>query len=206
MWNRKKVKKLAPFLLAAVFFAVPGANASFERETFFQNTPVPFSAEPPPHWHIYPLDEERWMGGDPTLTFNNPLESSVRITFYGLEKSRFKAPAEFYDFLKRVLNEPAVEKDMEVGGFAAKYFRFRYSYESATDVHGASMLAEAVYEEFVVVPLEKGFYCFNLTLRRVSDSPVMQKQYEMQGELSKNLRDIKDWNEFLASVRFQDKS
>jgi hypothetical protein len=185
---------------------IPAAIAGvtgFERKTFFKETPVPFSAEQPPHWHIYPGMGERWMGGDPALCFNNPADSSVRVTYYGLEKSRFNTPEAFIDFLKRTLDEPEQEKEMTVGNQPAKYFRFRYSYEGFTDHHGARVPAEAVYEEFVIVPVEKGFYSFNLSLHRRGQDPALETQSELQAQLTVNLRDIKDWNQFLESVQFQ---
>ena len=184
---------------------VPPAFAGTSHQIFFDGSPCAISAVLPAGWTVFPDAQERWMGPDPTVAFNHPGGNGIRVTYYGLDSSRFNSAEKFLEYIKHVINPAESEKGILIGGRQATILQFRYSYEKHTDTHGTSVPGERFFEEFVIVPLERGFYAFSITLRSKASDSLVESSQAIKIEIEDNQRKLRQWYEFLDSVKFLEK-
>lgn len=195
------MKFLSIFISTVLLFVSP-ASADSAHQIFFDGSPCPVSAILPAGWRVFPDTQERWMGSDPTVAFNQPNQDGVRVTYYGLDSSRFQSADQFLQYINRVINPAESNKGIMIGGRQARILQFRYSYEKHTDSHGTEVPAEAVFEEFVIVPLERGFYAFSITLRHTTPNSLVESTEAIKYGIEDNQRKLREWYEFLDSVQF----
>ena len=194
--------KFLSIFISIILLLIPPASAETSRQIFFEEEPCPLSVILPAGWAVFPGAQERWMGNDPTVAFNHPNQDGVQVTYYGLDSSRFHSAEEFLQYIKRVINPSESEKGILIGGRQATILQFRYSYEKHSDIHGTNVPGERVFEEFVIVPLERGFYAFAITLRSTTPNSLVESSQAIQYEIENNQRKLRQWYEFLDSVQF----
>ena len=167
-------------------------------------------AEPRDWGRVYDT-RERWGGPDPTLAYRNG-SNDIKVTHYGLTDSQFQTEEEYISWIKKVIGDPLFDLDdkgarggevreMTVAGKAAKWFQFQYEYEGFTDHHGAVIPHESVYEEFVIVPAEKGFWAVVLSNHRVGPFGSAPDRAPDEKTSKRELL-LQTWKQFLESCRF----
>ncbi len=156
------------------------------------NTSAVFNYSPPEGWR-QDSTRERWLGEDPTLSFRQG-NALIRVTHYGLTDSKFQSPAEFRDWLKKLFETRTMKSEnISLAGKTAERIRLEYSYEGHTDHHGAYMPPEFIKEEFIILPLDKGFLVLNINIH--------QMEPEFYTESEKDQKEIFDkWEQFLKSI------
>lgn len=188
--------------IAVSFLFVSPVSAETSHHILFQGEPCPISVILPAGWTPFPDARERWLGMDPSVTFNHSNRDGVQVTYYGLDASKFHAAGEFIEYLKRVVNPAESEKEILIGGKKAAILQFRYAYDKHTDVHGTDVPAERVFEEFVIVPLDRGFYAFAITLKSKTPNSLVENSQAIKYEVENNQRKLREWYQFLDSVEF----
>lgn len=156
----------------------------------------------PEGWFETPDPRERWTGPDPTAYLRNG-RHSIGITHYGLENSQFKTPEDFVRWIKNIFEEFDSESSVQVAGKAGTLIKLHYDHEGYTDHHGAMIPPEYVYEEFLILPAEEGFWALIFSFRQVG--PVYLRKFEGEDikTRKKDLREmLKDWDRFLKTCQF----
>jgi len=150
-------------------------------------------------WHFRDK-RERWLGDDPALKYRNDL-SLIRITHYGLENSSFETPEEYMAHLQNIFDELESVEPTSLAGREGISVRLRYEHPEFTGHHGEYISHEYSYEEFIIVPIDKGFLVFNLTLHHALPMPEsFYKEDAAAEEWQKELvGKVKTWKKFLKS-------
>jgi len=150
-------------------------------------------------WY-YKRASERWLGDDPTFKYVN-FRDKIQVTHYGLEASGFLTTEEFVTHLKNLFREFKSVETVKVDGKSAKKITIQYEYPAYTGHHGEHVPHRFNYEEFVLLPLEKGFLVFNFDLNHIT--PIVMSfapEEEMTSEWLKEVARLgKTWNKFLKS-------
>jgi hypothetical protein len=111
----------------------------------------------PEGWFESPEPRERWLGQDPAVYLKNGAHS-IGITHYGLKNSRFKTPDDFVRWIKNIFKHVDSESLVQVAGRIGTLIKLHYEDEGYTEHHGAMVPPRYVYEEFLVLPSEEGFW------------------------------------------------
>lgn len=162
---------------------------------------IDFEFEVPKGWFRQPDGRERWGGPDPTFVYRHGRER-ITLTHYGLEGSHVKTSEDYLSWLGRVLDAPKSTEEITVAGKKTRLLRFEFHYEGFQDHHGAFIPHEFVYEEFVVIPAQSGFWSLNLNISRVAPfqfDAFPEKRLEERSTEFASV--IKDWKWFLERVR-----
>lgn len=153
-------------------------------------------------WFLMPETEsrERWGGPDPTQTYRYD-RHWIKVTHYGLKDSAYKTPEDYISWLEQILEKPKEVSEITVAGRKAKKLRFEYEHEGFMDHHGARIPHEHVYEEFVIVPAEEGFFSVVVSIVHTSpffgyESPAGRPPKPSEAELKPLLE---RWERFLES-------
>ncbi len=155
----------------------------------------------PKGWFKSPETSERWLGQDPTVYLNNG-DHSIGITHYGLENSRFKMPDDFARWIKDIFKDIDSESSVQVAGKTGTLIKLHTDSEGYTDHHGARVPPEYVYEEFLILPAEEGFWALILSFRQIGPGYLKKFEGEDVKTRKKDLHAIlKVWSHFLKTCR-----
>ena len=128
------------------------------------------SCKEPEDWTYEPC-RERWLGPDPCFIFRN-LHAYIKVTAYGLDGSRFMTPKDFIENLNGLFDKFEAMETLTFGGREATRIKLRYEQSYFHDHDGGRRPASFLYEEFLIVPMEKGFLVFNFNLSRLTPIPL----------------------------------
>jgi hypothetical protein len=123
----------------------------------------------PKDW-IYEQCRERWLGNDPCFVFRNAA-NYIKATYYGLDDSKFKKPDDFINHLKGLFGKFHAEDKVKIDGREAVRIKLRYEQGNRHDHDGMFIMPMFLYEEFLILPLKKGFLVFNLNLNHHTPLP-----------------------------------
>jgi len=150
-------------------------------------------------WWRREESRERWLGDDPTLKYGT-YSNLVRITHYGLEGSSFRTPEDYEARLENLFTEIESREPVSLAGRPGTLIRLRYENPEFIEHHGGFVSHEFGYEEFIIVPLAKGFLVFNFTLHHHSPMPMNRyTKKDAIGIWEKELAEkLETWKKFLA--------
>ncbi len=149
----------------------------------------------PESWS-YENCRERWLGPDPCFAFRS-VNNYIKVTYYGLDDSRFKKPGEFITHLKELFGSIKAAEKVRIDGREATRIKLRYDQGNYRDPHGAHRPPEFIYEEFIILPLKKGFLVFNFKLNHSTPLPADFSREQAQQNLYGN-----SYDEYQAWVLF----
>lgn len=190
--TQQRLKSFGIFIFFLLFLTV------MPHELFASET---LKYDIPKGWFESPEPLERWLGQDPTVYLKNG-QHSIGITQYGLKNSRFKAPDDFVRWVKDIFKEVDSERSLQVAGKAGTLIKLHYEYEGHMDHHGAMAPPQYVYEEFLVLPAEEGFWALIFSFRQIG--PGYLKKFEDQDikARKKDLHEIlRAWARFLKTCQ-----
>ena len=118
---------------------------------------------PEPQGWTYEPCRERWLGPDPCFIFRNHLDY-IKVTYYGLDGSEFRKPEDFTGHLKGLFGKFEAMETVKVDGRETTRVKLRYKQGNRYDRDGRYRMTEFLYEEFLMLPLKKGFLTFNFKL------------------------------------------
>lgn len=181
--------------LLTLLFLIAAPPALFASETLKYDVPK--------EWFESPEPRERWLGQDPTVYLKNG-DHSISITHYGLANSRLKTPDDFVGRIKGIFKDVDSESVVQVAGKAGALIKLHYEYEGHADHHGAMAPPQYVYEEFLTLPAEEGFWALIFSFRQTGPSYLKKFGDEDIKTRKKDLKEIrKDWDRFLETCEFQ---
>lgn len=155
----------------------------------------------PKGWFESPELRERWLGQDPTAYLKKD-QHSIGITHYGLKNSRFKIPDDFVRWIKDIFKDVDSESSVQVAGKAGTLIKLHYEHEGYTEHHGVIVPPEYVYEEFLVLPAEEGFWALIFSFRQIGPSYLKKFEEEDIKTRKKDLHEIlKAWGRFLKTCQ-----
>ena len=158
------------------------------------------SCEEPKDWTYEPC-RERWLGPDPCFIFRH-LHAYIKVTAYGLDGSQFMNPQDFIEKLKGLFNKFEAMETITLGGREATRIKLRYEQSHYRDRDGGNRLASFLYEEFLIVPMEKGFLVFNFDLNRLTPIPLNFTREDASKALYGSVYDeYRDWISFTGSCK-----
>lgn len=122
--------------------------------------------QPPKDWSYEPC-RERWLGEDPCFVFRKS-NDYIKVTYYGLDGSEFKTPDGFINHLKELIGEFRARDKFTIDSLEATRIKLEYQTGNRQDRDGMFIPPMFLYEEFMILPLKKGFLVFNFNLNRLS--------------------------------------
>lgn len=156
------------------------------------------SCREPAVWSYEPC-RERWLGPDPCFKFTN-YRHYIKVTYYGLEGSAFKTPQDLQERLKGLFGKLAAEDSVKIGNREARRVQLRYESGGHYEHHGRYLPKEFQYEEFIVLPLARGFLAFNFNMNSHGPLPAIFSKEEAPEILYGDAREsYQTWSSFLQS-------
>lgn len=156
------------------------------------------SCREPAPWSYEPC-RERWLGPDPCFKFTN-YRHYIKVTYYGLEGSAFKTPQDLQERLKGLFGKFTAEDSVQIGNREARRVKLRYESGGYYEHHGKYLPKEFQYEEFIVLPLARGFLAFNFNLNSHGPVPAAFSKEEAPENLYGDAREsYQTWSSFLQS-------
>jgi len=154
----------------------------------------------PKDWAYEPC-RERWLGQDPCFVFRN-VHDYIKVTYYGLAGSGFKKPEDFIGNLRDLFGKFEDSGIVELGGREATRIILRYEQRRYHDPDGGHLSPRFLYEEFLILPLEKGFLVLNLKLSHLTPIPLEFTREDAPKELYGAAYDeYQTWVSFTESCR-----
>lgn len=158
------------------------------------------SCKEPENWSYEPC-RERWLGADPCFTFRN-VPDYIKVTYYGLEASEFKQPGAFIGNLENLFGKFKATETIKLDGRKATRIKLRYEQRRSHDHNGRYLPPRFFYEEFVIVPLTKGFLVFNFNLNHHTPVPSNFKKEDAPEDLYGSVYDeYQTWISFTKSCK-----
>lgn len=154
----------------------------------------------PRHLRYEPC-RERWLGPDPCFRFAS-FNEYVKVTYYGLEGSTFAGPEDFIKNLRGLFGRFEAMDTVTIGGREATRVKLRYDRRDHYDRDGHHRPQRFLYEEFIIVPLKKGYLVFNFNLNQHSPIPVSFDGGEGMNDIHGKARAAyRAWSSFIESCR-----
>jgi hypothetical protein len=123
----------------------------------------------PKDWTYEPC-HERWLGHDPCFAFRN-VKDYIKVTYYGLDDSELKKPEDFVKRLKGLFGKSEALDIVRIDGRETTRIILRYEQGNRHDRDGMFILPMFLYEEFLILPLKKGFLVFNFNMNHFNPIP-----------------------------------
>jgi hypothetical protein len=152
----------------------------------------------PAEWSYEPC-RERWLGQDPCFQFTD-YRNYIKVTYYGLNGSAFKTPRDLTKRLKDLFGKFEIEDGVKIDGRDARRIKLRYESGGRYEHHGKYLPKEFQYEEFIVLPLARGFLSFNFKLNNYGPIPgTFSKEEATENLYGDAYKNYQTWSSFLKS-------
>jgi len=152
----------------------------------------------PAKWAYEPC-RERWLGPDACFKFTD-YRNYIKVTYYGLEGSTFKTPQDMTKRLKDLFGKFEIEDSVKIQNREARRIKLRYESGGHYEHHGKYLPKEFQYEEFIVLPLARGFLAFNFNLVSYGPIPaIFSKEEAPENLYGDAYENYQTWSSFLKS-------
>lgn len=152
----------------------------------------------PAKW-TYEQCRERWLGPDPCFKFTD-YRNYIKVTYYGLEGSYFKTPPDIIQRLKDLFGKFDAMDTIKIKDREAVRIKLRYEGGNRHDRDGKYIMAEFRYEEFILLPLKRGFLAFNFNMNHHVPIPRTFSKEEAPKDLYGDAyENYQTWSTFLES-------
>ena len=156
--------------------------------------------QPPKDWRYEPC-RERWLGEDPCFVFRKS-NDYIKVTYYGLEGSEFKTPDGFINHLKELIGKFKASDKVKFDSLEATRIKLEYQMGNRQDRDGIFIPPMFLYEEFMILPLNKGFLVFNFNLNRMAPFVSDFTLKNVPEELYNGARDeYSEWQAFTGGCK-----
>jgi hypothetical protein len=158
------------------------------------------SCREPKDW-TYEKCRERWARQDPCFMFSN-VHDYIKVTYYGLDGSQFMKPADFLENLRGLFGKYEAVEAVKLGGRDATRIKLRYEHRYYRDHNGDYPLLIFLYEEFLILPVKKGFLVFNFNLNHLTPLPLNFTKEDAPKDLYGDSYDeYQTWLSFIKSCK-----
>jgi hypothetical protein len=154
----------------------------------------------PNDWTYEPC-RERWLGPDPCFIFRH-IHTYIKVTTYGLDGSKFINPEDFIENLKGLFDKFEAMEAINLGGREATRIKLRYEQRHYRYRDGGNRQSSFLYEEFLILPMEKGFLVFNFNLNQLMPIPLNFTRDDAPQDLYGSASgEYRDWISFTESCK-----
>jgi hypothetical protein len=152
-----------------------------------------------PEGWSYESCRERWLGEDPCFTFRQ-VPDYIKVTYYGLPASKFEKPEAFIENLGNLFGTFNARETVKFNGRETTRIKLRYEQRRDHDRDGRNLLPRFYYEEFLILPLSKGFLVFNFNLNHDTPLPLKFEKEDAPENLYGAVYDeYQTWTSFTES-------